>query len=123
MARDRAEPSRGRLVYSTDGGRQCPGCRRSEAECVCKDRARPRSGSEFVLVSRETKGRKGAGVTTISGLPPSDQDLGKLAKRLKARCGVGGTVKAGVIELQGDQRDSVIKVLDAEGYKSKRSGG
>lgn len=123
MARARADSSKKRLVYSTDGGRHCPGCQRLQAECVCKDQSRSRTGSDAVLVSRETKGRKGAGATLITGLPLSDQALGKLAKTLKSRCGVGGTVKAGIIELQGDQRDKVIALLEAEGYQSKRSGG
>ena len=114
---------RGGLVYSTDAGRICPGCRRPVAECVCRDRSRPREGDGTVTVSRETKGRKGAGVTLIRGLPLSDADLAKLARTLKSRCGVGGSVKEAVIELQGDQRDAVVRQLEAEGYRVKRSGG
>jgi translation initiation factor 1 len=76
-----------------------------------------------VIVSRETKGRKGAGVTLIRGLPLTDKDLAALAKKLKARCGVGGSVKDGVIELQGEQRDRVVELLEAEGYRTKKSGG
>lgn len=74
-------------------------------------------------VSRETKGRKGAGVTLITGLGLSEGALDALAKRLKTRCGVGGTVKDGVIELQGDQRDRLQPLLEAEGYRVKRAGG
>jgi translation initiation factor 1 len=114
---------RGGLVYSTDAGRICPGCRRPVDECVCRDRSRPREGDGTVIVARETKGRKGAGVTLVRGLPLSDADLGKLAKTLKTRCGVGGAVKEGVIELQGDQRDKVVALLSADGYRVKRSGG
>lgn len=113
----------GGLVYSTDQGRLCPGCRHPAADCICKDRSRPRSGDGAVVVSRETKGRKGAGVTLIKGLPLADKELALLAKRLKARCGVGGSVKGGVIELQGEQRDRVVTLLQAEGYQAKRSGG
>jgi translation initiation factor 1 len=76
-----------------------------------------------VIVSRETKGRKGAGVTLIRGLPLSDKEINALAKKLKARCGVGGSVKDGVIELQGEQRDRVVALLEAEGFAAKRSGG
>jgi translation initiation factor 1 len=74
-------------------------------------------------VSRETKGRKGAGVTLVRGLPLSDQELTRLAKALKAKCGVGGSVKDGVIELQGDQRQKVKVLLSADGFSVKLSGG
>jgi len=114
---------RGGLVYSTDAGRICPGCRRPVDACVCRDRSRPREGDGTVTVSRETKGRKGAGVTLVRGLPLSDAELAKLAKTLKSRCGVGGAVKDGVIELQGDQRDAVVRELETAGYRVRRSGG
>ena len=114
--------TKGRLVYSTDQGRHCPGCRRIQAQCVCADRSRPRD-SAGIFVSRETKGRKGAGVTLISGLPLSDADLKTLAKRLKTSCGVGGSVKDGVIELQGDHRDKVLELLIQQGFAAKRRGG
>ena len=122
MARARAEKVGG-LVYSTDGGRHCPGCRRPVEACVCNDRSRPRSGDGTVTVSRETKGRKGAGMTLIRGLPLTEADLSKLAKTLKGRCGVGGSVKDGVIELQGDQREKVRAFLDGQGYRVRLSGG
>lgn len=113
----------GALVYSTDAGRHCPGCRRPLAECVCRDRSRPRDGGDgIVRLRRETKGRKGAGVTLVTGLPLADRDLSALAKRLKARCGVGGSVKDGVIELQGDQRDKLHKLLVEAGYRVKLAG-
>ena len=114
---------RGGLVFSTEAGRMCAGCRRPVADCVCRDRSRSRSGDGSIIVSRETKGRKGAGVTLISGLPLSDNDLKKLAKSLKSACGVGGAVKAAVIELQGDQREKVKRALEADGYTVKLSGG
>jgi translation initiation factor 1 len=112
------------LVYSTDGGRHCPGCLRPQPDCVCKDASRPRAGGDgIVRLSRETKGRKGAGVTLITGLPLADADLTALAKSLKASCGVGGAVKDGVIELQGDQRDRLLPLLQARGYTVKKAGG
>lgn len=77
----------------------------------------------MVRLSRQTKGRKGAGVTLITGLPLADAALATLAKQLKVRCGVGGAVKDGVIELQGDQRDKLAPLLEAEGYTVKRAGG
>ena len=114
----------GNLVYTTDRGRICPGCLRPQAECVCRDRSRPRSGGDgIVRLERQTKGRKGAGVTLITGLPLADDALKKLAATLKARCGVGGAVKDGVIELQGDQRDKLAPLLEAEGYTVRRAGG
>lgn len=113
-------PRSGGRVYSTDVGRICPGCLRPAADCVCKDRSRPRDGGDgTVRIGRETKGRKGAGVTLIRGLPLADAALKTLAKQLKARCGVGGAVKDGVIELQGDQRTKAREMLEAEGYRVK----
>jgi translation initiation factor 1 len=112
------------LVYSTDGGRMCPGCRRPAEACVCKDRSRTRAGGDGVVrLLRETKGRKGAGVTLIDGLPLSDAELAKLAKRLKSACGVGGTVSEGRIELQGDQREKLRPLLESQGYAVKIAGG
>ncbi len=114
---------RGGLVYSTEGGRHCPGCRRPVGACVCRDRSRPREGDGTVTISRESKGRKGAGVTLIRGLPLADADLSKLTKVLKGRCGVGGAVKDGVVELQGDQREKVRAYLTDQGFRVRVSGG
>jgi translation initiation factor 1 len=115
---------KGNLVYSTDGGVLCPGCHRPSAQCVCKDRSRPRPGGDgIVRLSRQTKGRKATGVTLITGLPLADDDLARLASSLKARCGVGGAVKDGIIELQGDQRDRLLPVLQALGYEVRKAGG
>lgn len=81
----------------------------------------PRDG--VVRVARETKGRKGAGVTLVTGLPLAPPQLEELARELKRRCGSGGAVKAGVIELQGDQREAVLAELLARGYAAKLAGG
>ena len=120
--RDRAA---GGVVYSTEHGRMCPGCRRPAAECVCRDRARDRApaGDGVVRLQRETKGRKGAGVTRVTGLVMVDAELAALAKRLKRRCGVGGSVREGVIELQGDQREAIKALLESEGFEVKLAGG
>ena len=109
---------RGGLVYSTDQGRICPDDRRSSE-------ARPRPGATDgkITIARETKGRKGAGVTLVRDLPLADRDLKELAKQLKGACGVGGSVKSGVIELQGDQRDKAQLFLETLDYTVKRSGG
>ena len=76
-----------------------------------------------VTVARETKGRKGAGVTVVRGLALVDKDLKVLAKKLKRRCGTGGTLKDGVIELQGEHRDAVVAELERLGHDVRRSGG
>jgi translation initiation factor 1 len=104
----------------------CPGCLRPAADCVCRDASRTppaSSGDGIVRIHRETKGRKGAGVTLVKGLALSEAELSALAKRLKTRCGVGGAVKAGVIELQGDQREKVRELLEGEGHRVKLAGG
>lgn len=74
-------------------------------------------------VGRETAGRKGKGVTTVFDLPLSGPELAELAATLKQRCGTGGTVKDGRIEIQGDNRDRVIAELERLGYRTKRAGG
>jgi translation initiation factor 1 len=76
-----------------------------------------------VRVGRETKGRKGKGVTVVSGLPLTGDELQDLATRLKKRCGSGGTVHEGVIEIQGDHRDALVAELAKLGYLARRSGG
>jgi protein-tyrosine phosphatase len=76
-----------------------------------------------VRLGRETKGRRGKGVTTVSDVPLDEAGLLELAAKLKQRCGTGGTVKDGVIEIQGDQRDRLTTVLEGMGYRVKRVGG
>lgn len=76
-----------------------------------------------VRVGRETKGRAGKGVTVITGLPLAPAQLEALAGELKRRCGSGGTVRNGVIEIQGDHRDVLVRELATRGYDAKRSGG
>jgi translation initiation factor 1 len=87
-----------------------------------KLKARRAAGGR-VKVRRETSGRRGKAVTTVSDVPLDDAGLRELAGRLKKRCGVGGSVKGGVIELQGDHRDVVVEVLRAEGYEVVLAGG
>lgn len=82
-----------------------------------------RSTTGPVKVRREVAGRKGKGVTTVSNLPLNDHEIRDLAARLKKRCGVGGSAKDGVIELQGDHRDTVVATLEADGYDVVRAGG
>ena len=92
------------------------------AQCRCADQAIP-EGDGIARVRRETKGRGGKTVTTVTGVLLNADDLKALAKRLKNRCGCGGAVKDGVIEIQGDKAEQVCELLSAEGYKVKRAGG
>ncbi|MGC8120283.1 translation initiation factor Sui1 [Marinobacter sp. VGCF2001] len=113
---------KGGLVFSTDQGRMCPGCRNPSDQCTCKAEQLP-AGDGIVRVSRETKGRKGKGVTLVTGIPLGASELKAYAKQLKAKCGTGGTVKDGVVEIQGDQRDLLVPLLEQKGWTVKRSGG
>lgn len=102
-----------RLVYSTDSGRV-------REEDTPPQRA---PGDGVVRISRETKGRKGKGVTIIRGLPLLPDELKDLAKQLKKHCGVGGSVKEFEIEIQGDQRPACQSYLESKGYNVKLAGG
>ncbi len=114
-----------RSVYSSDLGRICADCRRPDKYCICRERAKeakPKTDG-IVRVGRSTKGRKGAGVTVVTGLPLGEKDLKAVAKTLKSKCGSGGTIKDGVIEIQGEHRDTLVPILEKMGYTVKRSGG
>jgi translation initiation factor 1 len=111
------------IVYSTKHGKMCPDCGKPIAKCVCRPKESVPKGDGIVRVSRETKGRKGKGVTLISGIPLDRERLRDLAKALKQTCGSGGTVKEGIIEIQGDHRDLLVDALKKKGYAVKRSGG
>jgi translation initiation factor 1 len=110
------------LVYSTDSGRTCPRCRQAIAQCSCKKSSVKRSGDGVVRVSRESKGRGGKTVTLVKGILLDDAPLTQLAKQLKAACGSGGTVKDGVIEVQGDHRSLLTGLLTAQGWSVKTVG-
>ena len=113
------------IVYSTEHGRMCPDCSRPVAACACRERKDSEilAGDGIVRISRETKGRKGKGVTLVTGLPLDQAGLQKLAKQLKRKCGAGGTVKDRVIEIQGDHRERLLQELSARGYTTQRVGG
>lgn len=102
-----------RLVYSTETGR------------VKEQPSSPSipEGDGIVRIRRETAGRNGKGVTTITGVPLDEAKLKELAKALKVLCGVGGSVKDGVIEIQGDQRDKLKGELEKRGFTVKLAGG
>lgn len=114
--------SLGGLVYSTEHGRMCPDCRQPQAQCVCKAAPVP-VGDGIVRVSRETKGRGGKAVTLVKGALLGPEALAELGKKLKNACGSGGTVKDGVIEVQGDHVERVLEALKKLGHTVKRAGG
>lgn len=102
------------LVYSTDSGR------------IKQQQSTPSASSYtdgIVRIKRETKGRKGKGVTTVSGIDSQEHDLKKLAGTLKKRCGTGGGLKNGIIEIQGDKRDTIKAELEKLGFTVKLAGG
>ena len=131
MARDDGSD---RLVYSSEHGRVCPECGRSETRCHCRGkgaRARIKAREEaaaaqtsdgIVRVGRSTKGRKGKVVTTVTGAPGDAGELSALAGELKRRCGSGGALKDGVIEIQGEHRDTLVEELEKRGFAVKRVG-
>ena len=105
--------SNSKLVYSTDKGRinEQP-----------QEESRPK-GDGIIRIRRETKGRNGKGVTCLEGFDLDDKSLKELAKKLKQVCGTGGTAKAGVIEIQGDQRDKLKSELERMRFTVKLAGG
>jgi translation initiation factor 1 len=112
-----------RIVYSTGIGTLCPNCRRPVRECVCPKGTPGAAKPAAVRVGREVKGRAGKGVTVVTGLPLAAAEIESLATRLKKRCGTGGTVRDGAIEIQGDHRDAVVAELAKLGWPAKKSGG
>ena len=100
----------------------CPSCRQALAQCTCGS-TRAAVGDGNVRVSRETKGRGGKAVTVVKGLALDAAAVVELGKQLKTACGSGGTVKDGVVEVQGDHCDRIVQMLTAQGCKVKRAGG
>jgi translation initiation factor 1 len=117
------------FIYSTETGRICPDCSQPVAQCQCMAHkkalaaAGAASADGIVRVQRETKGRGGKRVTLVRGLALDAVALTAVAKQLKAACGSGGTVKDGVIEVQGDHVETLIAALQKKGYVVKRVGG
>ncbi|MEY4667635.1 MAG: hypothetical protein RL518_334 [Pseudomonadota bacterium] len=113
-----------RVVYTTEQGAVCPGCGNPKAKCRCADaRKLEVRGDGNVRVRRETGGRGGKTVTTIAGLAMNHVELQALLKDLKRLCGAGGALKEGVIEIQGDQCELILRELGRRGVKAKRAGG
>jgi translation initiation factor 1 len=112
----------GGLVYSTEGGQMCPGCRRPIAQCSCAAQPVPR-GDGIVRVSREKQGRGGKTVTVVRGLALDADALSAYGRKLRSACGSGGTAKDGIVEVQGDHVERVMALLLADGHTVKRAGG
>ena len=120
-----------RLVYSTETGRICPECGKPVSACSCKKKKAvkadkpptdyPNDGT--IRIQREVKGRKGKIVTAVFGVPLENEELQKFTKALKRRCGAGGSVKDGVIVIQGDHRQTLLDEIRKYGYTAKLSGG
>ena len=116
-----------RLVYSTESGKICPSCQKLVSKCTCKKK-KPRSQTNIkydgiIRIQREVKGRKGKTVTTLTGFQITDAELKSLATQLKRRCGTGGSVKDGVIIIQGDHRNTLATEVKNQGFKIKIAGG
>jgi translation initiation factor 1 len=111
-------------VYSTDLGKLCPECENPIKDCACsKLKFFEGDKDGIVRISRETKGRSGKGVTLITGLKGTEEEIKTTAKLLKQKCNCGGTVKNGVIEIQGDQRAVIKEFLENLNYSVKLAGG
>lgn len=119
------------VVYDTAVGRICPNCHRSVKQCVCKQKSpsKPKSiksppkNDGIVRVSRDRRNRRGKTVTVITGVPGNDEIVNELTATLKKLCGSGGTVKDGIIEIQGDHRDLIVSKLAELGHRVKLAGG
>ena len=107
-------------------GRICSKCRKPASSCTCKkNRSDPQPQFKpdgIIRIRRETKGRKGKTVTTVFGFDLDAQALKSFAKDLKQHCGTGGSVKGGVIVLQGDHQDTVKGFLEGKGFGFKVAG-
>ncbi|WP_332875730.1 translation initiation factor Sui1 [Massilia sp. S19_KUP03_FR1] len=114
--------SNSNLVYSTEGGRACPACRQPLAQCACQAKALVQ-GDGVVRVSRQLKGRGGKTVTLVKGLALDATELALLGKQLRTACGAGGTVKDGVIEVQGDHCEAIMAALRKHGHRPQQAGG
>ena len=117
-----------RLVYSTESCRICSSCGRPTTKCTCKNEKTTKKLSIYpndgiVRIRREIKGRKGKTVTAVFGIPLDDNKLKQFAKTLKRKCGTGGKVKDGVIIIQGDHRETLLKEIKQQGYTVKLAGG
>ncbi len=115
----------GLMARLIGGGERQESSPQEEASVVVNpgEKQAARKSAAVVRVGRETKGRRGKGITTISDVPLGEAGLLELAATLKQRCGTGGTVENGRIEIQRDQRERLVMELEGMGYRVKRAGG
>lgn len=111
------------IVYSTDSAfqKRCQRCGSYPCRCPQPKSLPPQQQSPRIL--RDRKGRAGKTVTVVSDLQLTPDDLKKLSKQLKQKCGSGGAIKNGNIEIQGDHRENILAELQKQGYKAKLAGG
>jgi len=122
--------TKSRLVWSSESGRICPECGNPVSSCVCKKKknkgkisTRQYPDDGVIRIMRETKGHKGKTVTIIGNIPYKNSELKDFAKKLKAHCGTGGSVKDGEIIIQGDHRNVILDEISGQGLKAKLAGG
>ncbi len=101
----------------------CGQCRQPVAACRCGAAVAPTPSDGVVRVATQTKGRGGKAVTLVRGLALEASALNALGKQLRTACGAGGTVKDGVLEVQGEHCERVMALLKEQGFVVKRSGG
>jgi len=111
------------LVYSTEQKLVCPKCRLPVRKCSCRHEEPPPKGDGIIRVRRETKGRGGKTVTVLDGVPLTGDAMRDLCSALKQLCGTGGTVKDGMIQIQGDHREKIFTELSNRGFTAKIAGG
>ncbi len=111
-----------RLVYSSSGNNQCSRCGKELRKCKCASQQDSTDNQGSVLIQRQSKGRGGKQVTVVSGLMLRKSDMSSLLKALKSNCGSGGTLKGSNLEIQGDFREQVLKLLTERGFEAKIGG-
>lgn len=110
-------------VYTTSSGRMCPKCGKPVDACICRKATAGTVGDGIVRIFRDSKARKGKTVTLIKGLRLNEKALHDLHSDLKRMCGSGGSIKEGVLEIQGDHRDAIFVELKKRGFTVKLAGG
>lgn len=111
------------VIYSSEFGEMCPKCKKPRKECICSKDTYTPNPDGIVKVRREVSGRRGKGVITIRDVPGKQENVKELARFLKTTLGCGGSVKEGIIEIQGEKLEQVLDLLKKKGYTVKKIGG